>query len=184
MIFLITGGTRSGKTSYAENLAKKSGNRSVTYIATGVICDDEMSFRVKEHQKYRPESWVTVEEQFNPSKKWPHDSEERIVILDCIATLTSNYLIKYENLNYSQMMEITRRELVEEINSLLQNAASSSGTSIFITNEVGQGVVPETYLGRVFRDLLGLVNQQIAAKADKVILMVSGIPVTIASQFI
>lgn len=175
-IILITGGARSGKSVFAENYAKKMGTK-VAYIATAQIFDEEMRYRIELHKKRRPESWLTFEA--------PLDAEEAMkkavacadtVLFDCLTIYTSNMLLNYsEQGNHAALYD----KIMEKIDLLLNSAALSSAIVIFVTNEVGQGIVPDNALAREYRDIAGIVNQKVAAKADEVYLSVSGIAVDI-----
>lgn len=175
-IVLVTGGARSGKSLFAENYANKVG-KSIAYIATAQIFDDEMRYRVALHKKRRPENWRTFEA--------PFDAEEAMkeavacndtVLFDCLTIYTSNMLLAYgEGDDYAGRYE----KIMDKIQQLLESADSGSATVIFVTNEVGQGIVPDNALAREYRDLAGLVNQKVASRAAEVYLSVSGIAVDI-----
>ena len=171
-IILVTGGARSGKSSFAEKLALKLGNGRAAYIATAQILDEEMNFRVKLHQSRRGANWQTFEAPFNAGKKISEAAENFDAILfDCVTMYVSNFLCASAVINEKFLYD----ELGGLIQKLIDAAKSSDATTIFVTNEVGWGIVPENTLARRFRDLTGLANQMLAAEAEKVFLTVAGL---------
>lgn len=178
-ITFITGGARSGKSTFAEKLARERG-RKVVYLATAQALDDEMRHRIEIHQRRRPEHWTTVEEPKYVSKalediaKTGLYTEEDVVLLDCMALLVNNWLPLEDVENFS--WDDLRLQLLEEVNSLVEKAKSMDPQVIVVTNEVGLGLVPEYPLGRLYRDLLGEANQLVARGAEEAYLLVSGIP--------
>lgn len=177
-IILITGGARCGKSSFAEDYITKAGEK-IAYIATSQIYDEEMAYRVKLHQDRRPSSWQTFEAPFNAHEAITkalktHDT----ILFDCLTLYLSNYLCSEQTSNYS-MEELSNgaRQMMQKLIEAVQN--TSNKTCVFVSNEVGSGIVPENALARKYRDLAGLCNQQIAKSADEVYLVVSGIPVKI-----
>ena len=172
-LILVSGGARSGKSTFAEEWAKKYGKK-VLFIATAERSDEEMDQRINEHIKNRPNSRETVESPLNISESL---NESHMVydtiILDCINLLSSNALLKLpENSSQRESDEA----ILTQIDDVLQLYNKFSATLIIVTNEVGLGLVPPYKLGRLFRDSLGRANQKIAKVADEVIFMVSGIP--------
>jgi len=168
-LILITGGVRSGKSTYAQKIAESSGAK-VFYIATAEALDDEMEKRIKSHKKSRPKAWTTIEEPVNIAKivnTLPFGNN--MVILDCLTLLISNLIHK----NRSDS------EIRSDIKNIIKSLRKKSELSIIVTNEVGSGIIPDNRLSRRFRDLQGMVNQIVAKEADKVCLLVSGIPVQI-----
>ena len=168
---LILGGARSGKSSYAVQLAKKFGE-PVAFIATAASLDREMKRRIKLHKASRPKKWKLVEEGKDVGlalTKLP--GKYKVVLIDCLGLLISNLLIT--NLKDGQ--------IEKKIKSLIDVILKANRVVILVSNEVGAGIVPENALARRFRDLLGLANQMIAKKADQVILMQAGIPMKIKS---
>lgn len=173
---LILGGARSGKSTFAERLA--SGRRQpVTYIATAQALDDEMLARISTHKASRPGTWQTMEIPTNIAgavKRQPIQTE--IVLLDCLTLLISNLVLQS-----SPEEDIPDEEkavmLVEsEIEGLMDTILTHSEDWIVVSNEVGMGLVPPYPLGRVYRDLLGWANQQVAQAADEVYFLLAGIP--------
>ena len=173
-IILVTGGARSGKSSFAEKLALKIGGSRAAYIATAQIFDDEMNFRVKLHQSRRGKNWTTFEAPFDAEKKILDAGKNfKAILFDCVTIYVSNFLcaadLDDENFLYAEL-----RGLIEKI---IDAAKNSDAVTIFVTNEVGAGIVPENKLARRFRDLAGLANQMLAAEADEVFLTVAGLAV-------
>lgn len=166
MIILITGGARSGKSSYAQQLAISLSANPV-YIATAKVWDKDFEQRVKRHQSERDERWTNIEEQRTVGSL---EIENRVAVIDCVTLWLTNFFIDTKN-DINASLDLFKKEV-----DLLQQ---KSGTFIIITNEIGMGVHADTEIGRKFTDLQGWANQYIAGKADKVVLMVSGIPVTI-----
>lgn len=177
-IVLITGGARSGKSKFAENYVAGTG-KDIAYIATSQIFDDEMAYRVKLHRQRRPANWQTFEAPFNAHEAINEAFETHDTILfDCLTLYLSNYLCQEEAQSLSlddlsDNVSMLMKELISAVRSV------TNKTCVFVTNEVGAGIVPENELARKYRDLAGLCNQQIAKTADEVYLVVSGIPLQI-----
>lgn len=163
---LITGGARSGKSRYAQDLALSLTERPV-YVATARVWDKDFKQRILYHQQERDERWTNIEEERNVSTLL---LDNRICIIDCITLWLTNFFGDTGN-NTKASLTLFKNQ----VNLLLQKP----GTFIFITNEIGMGVHAETEIGRKFTDLQGWANQYIAEKANEVILMVSGIAVPI-----
>ena len=174
MMILVTGGARSGKSSFAEKLALKLGGGRAAYIATAQIFDDEMNFRVKLHRERRGENWTTFEAPFAAEEKISEASKNfRAILFDCVTLYVSNFLCAAE-LDDEKILYDELRGLIQK---LIDAAKNSDAAIIFVTNEVGGGIVPENKLARRFRDLAGLANQMLAAQSEKVFLTVAGLPV-------
>ncbi|MCR5756916.1 MAG: bifunctional adenosylcobinamide kinase/adenosylcobinamide-phosphate guanylyltransferase [Selenomonas sp.] len=179
-IILVTGGARSGKSTFAEKLAAR-GKQSVGYIATAQVLDREMGYRVKLHQQRRPDNWQTYEAPFGADKAIAEAATgHKVLLFDCITLYLSNLLC------LSPEAELTEEKayamLEEQVGKLLaaaRQAALQGTTTIFVTNEVGAGIVPENKLARLYRDLSGLANQKLAAAADEVYAVMAGIPVNL-----
>ena len=180
-IVLVTGGARSGKSTFAEKLAAEGGQR-IAYIATAQIYDEEMRFRVSLHQQRRPANWQTYEAPFGAEKAICAASEQNDVILfDCITLYLSNLLCSLPEAELAAQDEIyalTHQEIGKLV-AAAEAAARQGRTVIFVTNEVGAGIVPENKLSRIYRDISGLANQQIARAAAEVYAVIAGIPVNI-----
>lgn len=181
-IILVTGGARSGKSGHAERLAAAKGG-AIAYIATAQALDSEMEDRIARHQAQRPPTWQTFEAQLAPSvvveaEGGRHDC----ILLDCLTVLVTNRILAHEvdwETASPEQVAAIEINVLAEIEALITAAAAIPGTLIAVTNEVGFGIVPGTRLARFFRDCAGRVNQRMAAAADEVHLVVSGIPVPI-----
>lgn len=167
MIYLITGGERSGKSGYAENLAKELAQNPM-YVATARKWDDDFQKRVERHQKDRDERWINVEKEKYLSEI---DFSGKVAIVDCVTLWLTNFFIDTEN-NVALSLEQAKQEFDAV-------AQQENTTIIIVTNEIGMGVHAETHIGRKFTELQGWMNQHIAKTADSVVLMVSGIPLKI-----
>ena len=170
-IIFITGGARSGKSSFAEKLASALGN-NVIFLATAEVLDKEMAARIKKHKSKRNSTWKTVEEPININILNKFKNFEGAVILDCITLWLSNMIHKFG-------IEGAENRILEDIQMLLKTARTSRFTIIVVSNELGMGIVPENKLAREFRDIAGRCNQIIARMADEVYLMISGIELKI-----
>lgn len=182
-ITLITGGARSGKSSYAEALAKSS-NMPVAYVATAIAFDEGMKDRIKKHRESRPKNWTTYEAYKDLYKIIGEMGKDHgTILLDCVTLMVTNLMFEHENLDWEHVAHKTLDEIEEGITkqftSLLQEVREHGLWMILVTNEVGMGIVPENRLSQIFRDIAGRINQLIAKEADQVILTVSGIPLNI-----
>ncbi|MDQ2085511.1 bifunctional adenosylcobinamide kinase/adenosylcobinamide-phosphate guanylyltransferase [Herbivorax sp. ANBcel31] len=181
-IILVTGGSRSGKSSFAESIAKKYKN-DVLYIATSIPFDEEMKERVKKHRIQRPSHWNTLEayKDLDIHLKKSKNKKE-IVLIDCITLMVSNIMLEenldWESLNENEAINIEKR-IVEQLEKLLDVIKENGSTFIAVTNEVGMGIIPPNRLSRMFGDIAGRVNQKLSKKADRVYFCVSGIPIKI-----
>jgi len=167
-IILVTGGCRSGKSDYAVQLAEAAGS-AVTFIATAEPFDDEMKQRISRHQAERPAEWGLIEEPLKLAEAITQGLEQAdMVIVDCMTLWVSNLLFKE---NIKDEITVTTR-----IKQVLKTIENCSGCVIFVTNEVGLGIVPADELTRLYRDCIGRVNQCLGRTADKLIFMISGVP--------
>ncbi|WP_261665070.1 bifunctional adenosylcobinamide kinase/adenosylcobinamide-phosphate guanylyltransferase [Deinococcus sp. Marseille-Q6407] len=164
-LYFVTGGARSGKSSFAERLAAGYG-APVTYLATAQAFDDEMSERIARHRQDRPAHWQTWEEPLDVPAAL-RQAPDGTVLLDCLSLWVSNLVLA----DWSDAAVLTAAD------ELLAAARARSGRTILVTNEVGFGIVPDNALARRYRDLLGWVNQRCAAESDQAWLLVSGLPV-------
>ena len=174
-MILVTGGARSGKSAFAEQLARESGG-SVAYIATAEVWDEEMAHRVTLHRSRRPAGWKTYEAPREAAAVIREAGREHGVILfDCVTIYLSNMLCRetepYDEAHLTALVRGEMAALVEAAQGLPKEAEV-----LFVTNEVGAGIVPEN---RLYRDLAGLANQQLAAAADAVYAVLCGIPLRI-----
>ncbi len=172
-LILLLGGARGGKSAYALKLAQDRQHASgdeVCFIVTAEGLDEDMTARISRHRAERPSNWRTIEEpcQIDEALK---QATAGIVVVDCLTLFVSNWLMRHED-------EHDCEQLVRRITrNFLALARARQQTIICVTNEVGLGVVPDTSLGRIFRDLLGRVNQEFAAAADEVYLLIAGLQV-------
>jgi len=172
-MILLLGGARAGKSTYAMRLAQDGERTSVDevcFIATAQGLDEDMTKRIARHRAERSPHWRTIEEPCQIDEALRQASEARIVIVDCLTLFVSNWLMRHEDEHECEQFvrRITR--------NFLELTRTRQQTIICVSNEVGLGVVPDTNLGRVFRDLLGRVNQEFAAAADEVYLLIAGLP--------
>ena len=173
---LILGGARSGKSSYAQRLAEQTG-KSVTFLATAQALDEEMSARIQKHRAERLPYWETLEIPLGISSHVQQIKTD-VVILDCMTLLVSNSLMQFVKDDLVDEEPFTQA-LQKEVDELITKIRTGKQDWIIISNELGLGLVPPYQMGRVYRDLLGWANQQLARTADKVIFMVAGIPTVI-----
>ena len=167
-IILVTGGARSGKSSYAEKLALSLSPNPV-YLATARIWDEEFRKRVLRHQERRGPEWTNIEEEKELSH---HSLSGRTILIDCVTLWCTNFFF---DLNADTDLALVA--VKEEFNRF----TAQDSTFIFVTNEIGMGGTSDNEIQRKFTDMQGWMNQYIAAQADEVVLMVSGIPVKIKS---
>jgi adenosylcobinamide kinase/adenosylcobinamide-phosphate guanylyltransferase len=167
MIYLITGGERSGKSSYAQNLALQLSNSPI-YVATARKWDEDFQNRIDRHQQERDERWTNIEKEKHLSEI---DFSGKVALIDCVTLWLTNFFIDHKN-------DVTL-SLGEAKKEFLLIAKQENSTLIIVTNEIGMGVHAETHIGRKFTELQGWMNQFLASNADEVVLMVSGIPVKI-----
>jgi len=184
-IILVTGGARSGKSSYAESILKNEDN--VIYIATAIAFDDEMKERIKKHQQMRNQKWDTVDAYKNLKEIISSKAKNKTAIFfDCITIMVTNLMIidrdvDWDNISQGKLKKI-EDEVLKEVGEFIEALKEFRGTSVLVTNELGMGVVPAYPLSRYYRDVAGRVNQKIAAVADEVTLVVSGIPLKIKGE--
>ncbi|GBF07702.1 bifunctional adenosylcobinamide kinase/cobinamide phosphate guanyltransferase, cobU [Deinococcus aerius] len=161
----VTGGARSGKSSFGERRAAAPG-QGVTYLATAQALDPEMEARITRHRADRPPGWVTVEEPVNLPQAL-RDAATPTVLLDCLSLWVSNLMLA----------DLPDEAILARADALLAAARARPGLTVLVTNEVGFGIVPDNALARRYRDVLGWVNQRAAAASDEAWLLVSGLPV-------
>ncbi len=162
-IIFITGGARSGKSSYAEKMALSLSPHPV-YLATARVWDEEFRQRILRHQQNRGDEWENREEEKELSK---HQLQGRVILIDCVTLWCTNYIFDYPT---------SIDELLKKITTEFDRFTEQEATFIFVSNEIGLGGTSTDDLQRKFTDLVGWVNQYIASKADEAYLMVSGIP--------
>jgi adenosylcobinamide kinase/adenosylcobinamide-phosphate guanylyltransferase len=178
-ITLVTGGTRSGKSGFAESLLKDQNN--VLYIATSIVTDKEMENRIKRHIERRNQNWTTVE-AFKDLNNVAKNHEEKYILLDCVTIMITNLMFElhkdYDNFSIDDTEKLYN-EIKKEFDKLLLQVKEENKEIILVTNEVGYGIVPEYKISRVFRDIAGEINSYIASLSDDVYLVACGIPLKI-----
>lgn len=176
-LIFILGGARSGKSAYAQKLAKEAERGrggGVVYIATAKAGDEEMQARIERHRRDRPPGWETVE---SPMEVAAAVAEVGVghaaIIVDCLTLLMSNLLLAGgEDVD----AEAAAKTVLREVEDLIAAARAVEADVIGVSNEVGMGVVPSTRLGRLFRDIAGQAHQLLARAADEVYFMLAGLP--------
>lgn len=182
-IILCSGGARSGKSEFAEQLALSLKGRNA-YVATGQAFDDEMKDRIKKHQLRRGKEWITFEIPLHLHKNWEQiKNVSDVILIDCLTMFTSNHLFAHGDINTQEDSNRIESIILEELRLLLQDINNSNDkTVIFVTNEIGLGIVPENKLARYFRDITGRVNREVASAANKMYLTISGVTIELKSQ--
>lgn len=187
---MVTGGARSGKSTFAEELVKQLAlkreqnnlSTQVLYIATAIPFDEEMKARIHRHRAERASHWRTVEQSEDLVTVF-QQAEERLILLDCITVMLGNLLfyseIDEEKPNLALVSQV-EENISQQMTELLDEIKRDQRRDVIIvTNELGLGLVPSYPLGRIFRDLAGRINQQIASASDHVYFVISGIPTLI-----
>ncbi len=183
-LILILGGARSGKSTFAQQVAQRS-ERSVAFIATATACDEDMRHRIMLHRAARPPHWHTIEEPLKLAAALRQAADVAdVILLDCITVWLSNWLLSQGDPHHIESATISSpytQGALDAIEELLTTLTTLDAfkTLIIVSNEVGLGIVPAYALGRIYRDVLGLVNQRLATAATRVYLMVAGLGVDI-----
>ena len=182
---LVLGGVRSGKSEFAEKLAREV-DKPTLYVATGVASDPEMERRIQRHRESRPDSWNTIEAPTDlagclknalAGTKSPDVAPPGVVLIDSLDSWVGNLLQKHED----EPPGVLDSLVEDSLGKMLKVCSQSPASVILVSSEVGLTLVPPFPLGRRFQDLLGLVNQKVAAAADRVYLVVAGLPMEIKS---
>ena len=160
---LVGGGSRSGKSRYALELARARGSR-LAFLATAQAFDQEMADRIALHREERASEFATIEEPSDIARAIAAHAGFDAIVVDCLTLWVTNLILA---------------EIDVEVEPVIEAARANPATIVFVTNEVGCGIVPENALARRFRDLAGRVNQQVAAAADEVYYMAFGIPIKV-----
>ncbi len=177
----ITGGARSGKSNFAEELVRQKPGKTV-YIATAIPFDENMKDRIKKHREHRPSSWKTIEKYKN-FKDLPNDPafrEADNVLFDCMTVMTTNQMVDRDKDWYDLPVEEANKvekKIQADVKDLLEVLRTKD--SVIVSNEVGLGIVPANNFACYYRDILGRINQQVAREADEVYFTVSGLPLKI-----
>jgi adenosylcobinamide kinase / adenosylcobinamide-phosphate guanylyltransferase len=165
-IIFITGGARSGKSHFAQELAGEFPGRKV-FLATAQALDEEMKGRIERHRSLRSAAWVTLEEPIRIVEAIRNQGDRMdLILLDCLTLWISNLM----------MAEWSEERILAEGDRLLEISKKVSASIILVTNEVGLGIVPDNPMARLFRDLSGFLNQKMARNADEVHFLISGLP--------
>lgn len=172
-LYFVTGGARSGKSSFAQHLALATG-RPVAYVATMEPLDEELEARVARHRGSRPATWTTVEAPDDLVSALRETPPDTCVLLDCVSLWVTNRLMPLGDPPPLPDVDHLETNLEAHVTALLEIQAARRGELIVVTNEVGSGVVPPTPLGRAYRDVLGRVNQQFSQRATRAWLLASG----------
>jgi len=175
---LILGGARSGKSSYAQSMIEESGSPAL-FVATATAGDEEMVARIAAHRASRSERWSTLEAPLQVGTAIQKAQPTSWVLVDCITLLANNVLM-----TFSEPVDegAYQNALQMELDGLLSAYRTHPGEWMVVSNEVGLGLVPPYAMGRMYRDALGRANQFLAAAADRVILMVAGIPMVVKGK--
>jgi adenosylcobinamide kinase/adenosylcobinamide-phosphate guanylyltransferase len=179
---MVTGGARSGKSSFSEELCKVE-SKEVAYIATSIAFDDGMKDRIKKHKESRPQYWNTYE-AYKDIHNIIDDIEKKhdTVLLDCVTLLVNNLMfdfdVDWDNISRKKI-DVIEYYINEQIEKLIDSIKNTDLYFVFVTNELGMGIVPENRLSRIYRDIAGRINQKIATLSDEVYLVVSSIPVKV-----
>ena len=165
-ITLITGGQRSGKSRYAQELALSCSSNPI-YMATSRVWDEEHRKRIERHQRERGKEWINIEEEKALSS---HNVKEKVVLIDCVTLWATNYFFDSQSDVEASLVALKKE---------FDNFTNQNAQFIFVTNEIGMGEMSANDIQRKFADLQGWLNQYMASKADEVYLMVSGIPLKV-----
>lgn len=180
-VTFVIGGSRSGKSSFAEMKAKEYGDK-VLYIATSVVTDQAMADRVKKHREQRPESWQTLEmySKFDILSGYKEFNDSEVILIDCITTLIGNHMfdsgLDFDSCPVSEVNSLEQK-IIKEIMNLINVCNEHGKRLIIVSNETGMGVVPSYYMGNYFRDMSGRVNNRIGRESDFMYFIFSGIPI-------
>jgi len=170
MIIFVTGGARSGKSDFAQDMAEKIEGKRL-FLATAQAFDEEMEERIRKHQESRGARWDTLEEPIDLGEAIKSVfGEYKTILVDCLTVWMSNLLLEYPNQN---------EKISEIVDDFFSSLDELEEKIIIVSNEVGMGIVPDNKLARDYRDQLGFLNQRVAERADEVYLFFSGIPVKI-----
>ena len=164
-LIFILGGARAGKSSFALELAQKTGKK-VTFMATATPIDSEMRERIKDHKNARPKNWKTIEVTNGLDKKI-NQEKNKVILIDCLTIYTS------------YLMDLPETRILDHVKKIIKAIKESASNIIIVSNEVGCSIHPENKLGRYYRDILGRVNQMFAEAADEFYVMFAGIPINI-----
>ena len=192
-LIFVTGGAKSGKSKFAEEMLLKlnNGNQKNIYLATSLVFDEEMKEKVQLHKKRRKNDWFTVETYKNFKNKLNNffennDKIKNNLLVDCLTNMITNIIFENQNIDwnnferklYIQTLKKLNKNVENSVDELL-NITNQFENTVIVSNELGMGLVPSYPLGRYFREIAGKMNQIVAEKADEVYFVVSGIPMKI-----
>ena len=192
-LIFVTGGAKSGKSKFAEEILLKlnNGNQKNIYLATSLVFDEEMKEKVRLHKKRRKNDWFTVETYKNFKNKLNNffennDKIKNNLLVDCLTNMITNIIFENQNIDwnnfekklYIQTLKKLNKNVENSVDELL-NITNQFENTVIVSNELGMGLVPSYPLGRYFREIAGKMNQIVAEKADEVYFVVSGIPMKI-----
>lgn len=176
-LIFVTGGIRSGKSAYAEQVTAELG-RSVTYVATAEALDDEMRLRIELHRQRRPGNWTTVEEPLDVTAVIrEYAGKCDVIMLDCLTVLISNLMFAREQAAGHGFQKEMQDGIIVEIAALARAARDAEAHVVIVSNEVGMTLVSENFLGRQYQELVGRANQIMAGSADEAYMVVAGCPI-------
>lgn len=184
-VILLLGGARSGKSCFAVEYARNHEGK-VLFVATAAPDDEDMRQRIEKHKHSRPSEWQTLEACRDiGSQVEAAAGDAQLIIIDCITMLINNVFSRFDEKSFEHIdetvLEQAARVEMDQLQLVLDKVQASV---LIISNEVGYGIVPDNRIGRLYRDLLGKVNQSLAARADEVYLLAAGIPLRIKPQTI
>lgn len=181
-IVYFTGGAESGKSRSAESYIQNNYKHKL-YIATGIAVDEEMKKKIYLHQKRRDSSWELLEGYRDLYKKIPNNSKAEVILLDCVTNLISNFMFENLMIDWDKItteeIQTIKEDIILELDNLIKEVEKKDIDLVFVTNEVGFGVVPSYRLGRIFREIAGQINQYLSGIARECYLVVSGIEIKI-----
>ena len=182
-IILCSGGARSGKSEFAERLALAIKGPKA-YVATGQAFDEEMGDRIKKHQERRGKIWNNFEVPLHLADEWENINQSAdVILIDCLTMFTTNHMMAYGSIRGQEDANRLEQTILSELDTLLDSIQSCEDkTVIFVTNEIGLGIVPDNKLARYFRDIAGRVNRAVSSVADKLYLTISGVTIELKSQ--
>lgn len=184
-IIYVTGGARSGKSSFAEKMVLEQKKIKKIYVATAIAFDEEMKERVKKHKEQRGDGWVTLEcfKNIDEKLKKYENESEGIILIDCLTNMVTNLMLEDFSVNWDEISQEKvnkiEKKIQIQINNLLNFIENSKINAVIVSNEVGMGIVPEYPLARYFRDIAGRMNQLVAKKSNECFLVISGISLKI-----
>mgnify|MGYP000975704116 CR=1 FL=1 len=190
-LIYVTGGAKSGKSRFAEDLllGMNNGNQKNIYLATSIVFDEEMKSKVALHKERRQDKWITAESYKNFSETLKDifsDETKYNMLVDCLTNMITNIIFEEKDVDWDNFDKKSYVKIVEKLNKNVENTVnellnitSQFENTVIVSNELGLGLVPSYPLGRYFREIAGKMNQAVAKRADEVYFVVSGIPMKI-----